>query len=94
MNYQKENRTYFNPVKVIRTEKWVKEINSILHFEVKKNPLIITSKGNSRRIGIKKNFPQSPIIYDVPSNPTINYCDQKLNDLEIHCLKQYFQLNC
>ena len=82
MNYQKQNKIYFNPVEVIKTENWTKEIKKILGNQGRNAPLIITSKGNYQRINIKKKFPSSLIINDVPSNPTIEYCDQKLNDLK------------
>ena len=82
MDYQKQNKIYFNPVKVIKTKNWAKEIKKILGDQEENTPLIITSKGNYQRIEIKKKFPSSPIINDVPPNPTIEYCDQKLNNLK------------
>ena len=82
MNYQRQNNIYFNPVKVVKTKKWAKEIKNILKTQDLQNSLVITSKGNYKRIDIKKKFPLSPIIKDVPSNPTIKYCDKKLTNLQ------------
>ena len=31
MTYQKQNKTYFNPVKIRKTENWAKEIKIILN---------------------------------------------------------------
>ena len=81
MNSQKNN-TYFNPVKILKNQNWFKNINNIFECENIKNPLIITSKGNYKRIGIKEKFHKYNIINDVPSNPTIEYCDKKINDIQ------------
>ena len=79
MNYQ--NKKYYNPVKILKTENWAKEAKKILSHQEKKTPLIITSQGNNKRINIKSFFDFCHIIEDVPPNPTIQYCDQNLKTI-------------
>ena len=75
-------KPYFNPVKVIKTNEWVNEIKFILQNKKSIKPLIITSKGQIERINIKGFFNKLPIISDVPPNPTIEYCNEKLTHLQ------------
>ena len=80
MNYQKSN-TYHNPVEVLKKERWNDEVVRILRNTKKKNPLIVTSAGTISRINLKKYIEYNHIISDVPPNPTIHYCDEKLNQI-------------
>ena len=62
MNYPNNNDSYYNPVTIIQTNSWIKEIKSILNSQNIINPLIITSKGNNNRININKYFKDMTII--------------------------------
>ena len=84
MNYQNNNDLYYNPVTIIQTNHWAKETKSILNSKNRSNPLIITSKGNNNRIIINKYFKNITIIDNVPSNPTIQYCDQELKKIQVN----------
>ena len=83
MNYQKNNN-YYNPVKIVETDNWINEIKLIIDSKNLANLLVITSKGNNKRINIKNYFQNAIILDDVPPNPTIQYCDSKLNSLRSH----------
>ena len=84
INELSKNNNYYNPVKIVETDNWINEIKLIIDSKNLNNLLIITSKGNNKRINIQNYFQNAIILDDVPPNPTIQYCDSKLSSLRSH----------
>jgi len=63
---------YYNPVKVIKTDNWLFEINSSIERLKIRSPIIITSKGNRKRLELDSKFNSEIIYSDVNNNPTFN----------------------
>ena len=69
---------YYNPVKVINTNDWVKELKKNIKFFNFFNPIIITSEGNKKRLEIENYFKDYLVYSEVSSNPTFDDCNKIL----------------
>ena len=77
---------YYNPVKIIKTNNWVDELNSsILKLDIL-NPIIVTSHGNRKRLKLDSKFNSDSIYSDVGSNPNFDECN---NALEFCCDRNF-----
>jgi len=47
---------YYNPVKVIETDNWLNELQTQSGILNIKNPLIISSSGNKKRLNLETNI--------------------------------------
>ena len=65
---------YYNPVKIIKTENWLIELNSCIKKINISSPIIITSPGNRKRLHLDLIFAPESIISDVGSNPNFEDC--------------------
>ena len=66
---------YYNPVKVIQTNKWSDELLKNIKALKMDNPLVVTSPGNYKRLKLKTII-NTDAIYSFPgSNPTFDDCD-------------------
>ena len=69
---------YYNPVKIVQTKNWLEE----LHFRVKdltiKNPIIITSSGNKKRLKLDSIFRPDSIFSSGGNNPTFSDCENAI----------------
>ena len=78
---------YYNPVKIIKTENWLFELNiNIEKLEIS-SPVIVTSLGNRKRLSLDSIFPPESIFSEVGSNPNfedcinaIGFCRKKMFD--------------
>ena len=71
-NYNSSN--YFNPVKVINSKNWLEDLNEKIKLLKIKSPLIVTTKGNNKRLELTKFFSKNHIYTDVSQNPNFNDC--------------------
>ena len=70
-NYNSSN--YFNPVKVINSKNWLEDLNEKIKLLKIKSPLIVTTKGNNKRLELTKFFSKNHIYTD-DKNPNFNDC--------------------
>ena len=79
-------QNYFNPVKIIKTENWLLELNkSIKNLRISA-PIIVTTPGNRKRLSLDSKFDPQSIFSDMGSNPNFVDC---INVLEF-CQKNIF----
>ena len=79
-------QNYFNPVKIIKTENWLLELNkSIKNLRISA-PIIVTTPGNRKRLSLDSKFDSQSIFSDMGSNPNFVDC---INVLEF-CQKNIF----
>ena len=65
---------YYNPVKIIKTENWLLELNkSIKNLKISA-PIIVTTPGNRKRLSLDSKFDPESIFSDVGSNPNFEDC--------------------
>ena len=65
---------YYNPVKIIKTENWLLELNkSIKNLKISA-PIIVTTPGNRKRLSLDSKFDPQSIFSDVGSNPNFEDC--------------------
>jgi len=65
---------YYNPVKVVETNNWIKEYGNFQEKFGILNPVIITSKGNLKRQKLSTVFNSNSILSTVEPNPTFESC--------------------
>ena len=70
---------YFNPVKIVKTKNWLSRLK--LHLEDMKisNPIIVTTGGNNKRLGLDLKFNSKSVYTKFSSNPTIDDCIKIIN---------------
>lgn len=77
---------YYNPVKIIKTENWLLELNkSIKNLKISA-PIIVTTPGNRKRLSLDSKFDSDSIFSDVGSNPNFEECTNALK----FCQKNIF----
>ena len=77
---------YYNPVKIIKTENWLLELNkNIKNLEISA-PIIVTTPGNRKRLSLDSKFNPGSIFSDVGDNPNFDDC---INAVEF-CQKNVF----
>ena len=65
---------YYNPVKIIKTDNWLHELNkSIKNLKISA-PIIVTTPGNRKRLSLDSKFDPQSIFSDVGSNPNFEDC--------------------
>jgi len=70
---------YYNPVKIIKTENWLLELNkSIKNLRISA-PIIVTTPGNRKRLKLDSRFDLYSIFSEVGSNPNFEECTNALN---------------
>ena len=69
---------YYNPVRIIKTEDWLRELNFRINDLKMSAPIIITSPGNRKRILLDSKFDPDAIFSDVESNPTFENCNNAI----------------
>lgn len=70
---------YYNPVKVIETDNWLNELQTQSGILNIKNPLIISSSGNKKRLNLETIYNTNSIIDIISSNPDFNDCDRLID---------------
>lgn len=65
---------YYNPVKVIETDSWQTALTKSISELNIYNPLVITSFGNIKRIGLLNLFDKRIIFSEIENNPTLSSC--------------------
>lgn len=65
---------YFNPVRIIKTENWQRELNFRIGDLKISSPIIITTPGNRKRLHLDSKFDSDSIFSDVSSNPNFKDC--------------------
>jgi len=65
---------YYNPVKVIKTDNWLDELNLSIEKLKITAPVIVTSPGNRRRLDLDSKFNSDSIFSDVRANPNFEDC--------------------
>ena len=77
---------YFNPVRIIKTDNWLRELNFRINDLKISAPVIITSPGNRKRLNLNSKFDSDSIFSDVGSNPNFKDCTNALK----FCQKNMF----
>jgi alcohol dehydrogenase class IV len=65
---------YYNPVRIIKTEDWQSKLENCIDSLNISEPILITSKGNRKRLKLDSKFKRDCIFSDVSSNPTFEDC--------------------
>ena len=65
---------YYNPVRIIKTEDWQSKLENCIDSLNISDPILITSKGNRKRLKLDSKFKRDCIFSDVSSNPTFEDC--------------------
>ena len=78
---------YFNPVRVIKTEDWLRELKFRINDLKISAPIIVTSPGNRKRLHLDSKFEPDSIFSNVSSNPTfadfknaLKFCQKNMFD--------------
>ena len=69
---------YYNPVRIIKTEDWFRELNSRLNDLRISTPIIVTTPGNRKRLKLDSKFDSDSIFSEVGSNPNFEECTNAL----------------
>jgi len=77
---------YFNPVKIIKTENWLYELNKSIEDLKFSAPIIVTSLGNRERLSLDSKFDSYTIFSNVSSNPSFKDCTNAIK----FCQKNIF----
>jgi len=77
---------YFNPVRIIKTKNWLRELNFRINDLKISAPIIVTSPGNRKRLSLDSKFGSDSIFSDVSSNPNFKDCSNALK----FCQKNMF----
>ena len=79
--------SFYNPVKIIKTNNWLFELNKIAKENRMKEPIIVTSPGNRKRLNLDSEFDANFIFSEVNVNPDfdncrkiIKFCNNKIID--------------
>ena len=75
---------YYKPVKIIKTNDWLKQLHlSVKNLDIK-NPVIITTPGNRKRLNLDSSFPNNSIFSNLGINPNFDdsyraivFCNKK-----------------
>ena len=62
---------YFNPVKIIRSDKWLRDLKGELKKNNCNSPLIVCSKGTIKRLKLFNNFNEKRIFSHFSENPSL-----------------------
>jgi len=73
---------YYNPVKVIKTDNWLPELNKRMQELNISYPIIVTSPGNRKRLNLDSQFDGYSIFSDVGTNPTFDTCENAVEFCE------------
>ena len=73
---------YYNPVKVIKTDNWLPELNKRMQQLNISSPIIVTSSGNRKRLNLDSQFDPNSIFSDVGTNPTFDTCENAVEFCE------------
>jgi hypothetical protein len=65
---------YYNPVKIIKTDNWLYELNKSIKKLKISAPIIVTTPGNRKRLNLDSKFDPRSIFSDVGSNPNFEDC--------------------
>ena len=77
---------YYNPVKIIKTENWLLELNKNIKNLKISAPIIVTTPGNRKRLSLDSKFNPGSIFSDFSDNPNFDDC---INAVEF-CQKNVF----
>ena len=69
---------YYNPVRIIKTEDWLRELNFRLNDLRISTPIIVTTPGNRKRLKLDSKFDSDSIFSEVGSNPNFEECTNAL----------------
>jgi phosphonate metabolism-associated iron-containing alcohol dehydrogenase len=67
---------YNNPVRVIKTDNWLLELNKGIQELDISSPIIVTSPGNRKRLNLESQVDSESIFSDVGNNPTFDTCEK------------------
>jgi alcohol dehydrogenase class IV len=70
--------SYYNPVRIIKTDDWHRELNYRINDLSITAPVFITSPGNRKRLHLDTKFDPDAIFSNVDSNPTFDNCKDAL----------------
>ena len=70
--------SYYNPVKIIKTDDWHRELNFRIKDLKISAPVFVTSPGNRKRLHLDAKFDPDAIFSDVSSNPTFDNCKKAI----------------
>jgi len=70
--------SYFNPVRIVKTDDWFRELNFSIDALKMSSPIIVTSKGNRKRLNLDKKFNSDSIYSKVSINPNFEDCNNAL----------------
>jgi alcohol dehydrogenase class IV len=80
MKKKYDNSTkYYNPVKVIKSKNWLEDLYENINLLQIKSPLIISTKGNNKRLNLSKIFSKNLLYTDVNQNPNFHDCKNIIN---------------
>ena len=65
---------YYNPVRIIKTEDWLRELYFRLNDLKISAPLIVTTPGNRKRLSLDSMFAPESIFSVVSCNPNFEDC--------------------
>ena len=66
--------SYYNPVRIIKTDDWHRELNFRIKDLKISAPVLITSPGNRKRLHLDSKFDPNSTFSDVGSNPNFEDC--------------------
>ena len=72
-------KNYFNPVKVLKSNNWATDLQSCIEELKIFNPIIVTSFGRKKDLGLENYFKSSSIYCNVTENPTFEDCDKAIS---------------
>ena len=70
--------SYYNPVRIIKTDDWHRELNFRIKDLKISAPVFVTSPGNRKRLHLDAKFDPDAIFSDVGSNPTFDNCKKAI----------------
>jgi alcohol dehydrogenase class IV len=70
--------SYYNPVRIIKTDDWHRELNYRINDLSITAPVFVTSPGNRKRLHLDAKFGPDSIFSNVDSNPTFDNCKDAL----------------
>lgn len=70
---------YYNPVKVVSSDDWLATCREQLESLGVRYPLVVTSPGMVKRLGLGNNFSSKQIFHHVKPNPTFTLCQEMVD---------------
>ena len=70
---------FHNPVEIIKSNEWIKDLIEKINLLKIKSPIVITSDGNKNRLELAKIFNNNRIYSDVNQNPNFDECRNIIN---------------